>query len=100
MPDLMLEATTIGLGSNIVALIGGITVLVQCYKVRRIFREHFNTKMGGNIYFGVMYIFVFHVMYLQYKVNRFEYDRVQPPPLPGGEPIASRRPWPSGAPLK
>lgn len=53
----------------------GITLLVQCYKVRRILREHFNAHLGHNVYWSGVMIFFFQIFYLQYKVNRLEYGK-------------------------
>ncbi len=53
-------------------LIAAITLLVQCFKVRRIFRKHFNEHLGRNIPFSGFATFFFQFSYLQYKINRFE----------------------------
>ncbi len=50
----------------------GIFLLVQCFKIRRIFRNHFNDHLDRNISFSGLATFFFHFYYLQYKINRFE----------------------------
>jgi len=60
---------------KILSAVIGITLLVQCYKVRRILREHFNTHFGHNVYWSGVMIFFFQIYYLQYKVNRLEYGK-------------------------
>jgi len=64
----MFEAVDKGL-----SLIVGITLLVQCFKVRRIFRDHFNVHLKQDITWSGVMIFFFQIYYLQYKVNRVEY---------------------------
>lgn len=57
--------------SRILDLVAGITLLVQCFKVRRIFNEHFNVHLKRDIQFSRVATFFFSIYYLQYKVNRF-----------------------------
>jgi len=57
--------------SSLLYLIAGITLLVQCFKVRRIFNEHFNTYLKKDISFSGVATFFFTIFYLQYKINRF-----------------------------
>lgn len=57
--------------SRILDLVAGITLLVQCFKVRRIFNEHFNIHLKRVIAFSGVATFFFQIYYLQYKVNRF-----------------------------
>lgn len=73
-PDLMITAKGIDALSRVIDLVVGITLLVQCFKVRRIFREHFNAHLGHNIYWSGIVLFFCQIYYLQYKVNRLEYN--------------------------
>ncbi|MEE8114959.1 MAG: DUF4234 domain-containing protein [Nitrososphaerales archaeon] len=57
---------------GLLSLVVGIALLVQCFKVRRIFRNHFNEHLGRNISFSGWATFLFQFSYLQYKINRFE----------------------------
>jgi len=57
---------------KLLSLVVGITLLVQCFKVRRIFRNHFNDHLGRNISFSGLATFFFQIYYLQYKINRNE----------------------------
>ncbi len=57
---------------SFLSLVVVIILLVQCFKVRRIFRNHFNEHLGRNIYFSGLLTFFFQIHYLQYKINRFE----------------------------
>lgn len=43
---------------------GGIILLVESFRVKRILSEHFNSKLSG------IATFFFNVLYLQYKINR------------------------------
>lgn len=67
---------------NILSLVIAITLLVQCYKVRRILRDHFNERLGQNIYWSGVMIFFFQIFYLQYKVNRLDYNVTGPSSIP------------------
>lgn len=51
-------------------LITGITLLVQCFKVRRILKEHLNMYLRRGIPFSGAATFFFGIFYLQYKINR------------------------------
>jgi hypothetical protein len=57
---------------SLLSLVVEITLLLQCFKVRRIFRSHFNEHLGGDIPFSGLATFFFQIFYLQYKINRFE----------------------------
>lgn len=57
--------------SNILVLIALIIEVVQSFKVRRIFNEHFNIHLNKNIRFSGLATFFFNIYYLQYKINRF-----------------------------
>jgi len=69
--NLLLTAKGLDLFSRILDLVAGITLLVQCFKVRRIFNEHFNTHLQRGISFSGVATFFFQIFYLQYKINRF-----------------------------
>jgi len=57
--------------SEILGWVAAITLLVQCFKVRRIFNEHFNAHLQKGISFSRTATFFFQIFYLQYKINRF-----------------------------
>ena len=69
IPSVLFMETEIGTMvdgiDSIINLVGGITILVMSFKVRRIMNEHYKTKLSG-----VATLF-FTFLYLQYKVNRF-----------------------------
>jgi len=50
----------------------GIILIVQGFKVRRIFINHFNSQLQGEISFSGVATFFFHIYYLQYKINRLK----------------------------
>ena len=50
----------------------GIILIVQGFKVRRIFINHFNSQLQREISFSGVATFFFHIYYLQYKINRFK----------------------------
>ena len=54
--------------SNIIWII----LIVQSFKVRRIFINHFNSQLQKEISFSGVATFFFHIYYLQYKINRFK----------------------------
>ena len=60
---------------RLISIIIAITMLVQCFKVRRIFRDHFNIYQKRNITFSGLALFFFQIYYLQYKINRFNKER-------------------------
>jgi hypothetical protein len=51
-------------------LITGITMLVQCFKIRRILKAHFNLYLRRGVYFSGVATFFLGILYLQYKINR------------------------------
>jgi tetratricopeptide (TPR) repeat protein len=54
----------------ILSLISGITLWVQCFKVRRIFNDHFNSHLKKGMFLSRLTTFFFSIYYLQYKINR------------------------------
>jgi hypothetical protein len=56
--------------SGILHTVAAAAVLVQSFKVRRIFDEHFNTHLRKGISFSRVATFFFILYYLQYKINR------------------------------
>mgnify|MGYP005865705369 CR=1 FL=1 len=72
MSEFLLMAMEVDFVDSLLSLVVGITLLVQCFKVRRIFRDHFNGHLGRNISFSGWATFFFQIFYLQYKINRFE----------------------------
>jgi len=69
--NLLLTAKGLDLFSRILIWVAGILLWVQCFKVRRIFDEHFNTHLQRGISFSRIATFFFQILYLQYKINRF-----------------------------
>ncbi|MGH9765170.1 MAG: serine/threonine protein kinase [Blastocatellia bacterium] len=73
--------------SGIVVLLGllGLAILVafivQSFKVRRILRDHFNGYLGHNIYWSGGMVFFFGFFYLQYKINRLQYQPYSASPI-------------------
>jgi len=57
--------------STLLCGIAAICLLVQCFKVRRIFENHFNVYFKRGISFSGIATFFFMIFYLQYKINRF-----------------------------
>ncbi len=57
--------------SSITSIIVWIVLLVQGFKVKRIFDEHFNLHLNRGISFSNLATFFFNILYLQYKINRF-----------------------------
>jgi predicted RNA-binding Zn-ribbon protein involved in translation (DUF1610 family) len=57
--------------TGILSLIGGIILIVQGFRVRRIFIDHFNVYLRRDIKFSGIATFFFGIFYLQYKINRF-----------------------------
>lgn len=55
---------------TLMAIVVGITLWVQCFKVRRMLLQHYGDHLGQNVPFSSACTFFFHVFYLQYKVNR------------------------------
>ncbi len=49
---------------GILFMIGGVTFLIQVFKVRRILVQHYKTDLSGAM------TFFFNVCYLQYRINR------------------------------
>ncbi len=69
IPSVLFMETEIGVMIDgvdlIISLVGGITILVMSFKVRRIMNEHYKTNLSG------VATFFFTFLYLQYKINRF-----------------------------
>ncbi len=57
---------------RLISVVVGLTLLVQCFKVRRIFYDHYNIRHGRTIELSGVLIFFFHIIYLQYHINRFD----------------------------
>ena len=70
--EFLVMAEAVDVIDSLLSLVVFIILLVQCFKVRRIFRNHFNEHLGRNIYFSGLLTFFFQIHYLQYKINRFE----------------------------
>ena len=56
--------------SDVLALVLQVSVLIQCFKMRRIFMDHFNENLKKEIKFSWPATFFFGIFYLQYKINR------------------------------
>ena len=59
------EPNVIRIIGDVIGLTYTIILIVQCFKIRRIFIDHFQEKFSGlaTLFFGALY--------LQYKINRF-----------------------------
>jgi len=55
---------------QIISLVAGIALLVQCFKVKRMLQQHFNQHLGLNLPFSGVATFFLQIFYLQYKINR------------------------------
>lgn len=55
---------------RLITSIAGIVLVVQCFKARRILRDHFNLSLGRNVEFCGVTLFFLGIFYLQYKINR------------------------------
>jgi hypothetical protein len=49
-----------------------IAMIIQSFKVKRIFQDHFDDYLRRNISFSGLATFFFGIYYLQYKINKFE----------------------------
>jgi len=56
--------------AGMISLVAGIPLLVQCFKVRRMLREHFTEHLGRHVPFSGVALFFFQIFYLQYKINQ------------------------------
>jgi hypothetical protein len=69
IPSILFTGTEIGamidMVDSAINLVGGITMLVVAFKVRRIMNEHYKTNLS------VAATFFFSFYYLQYKINLF-----------------------------
>jgi hypothetical protein len=67
--------------SRVLALVGGLLILLECFRVRRILLDHLHTQSSGSFSssvaldrdtsFSGVATFFFGIYYLQYKINRF-----------------------------
>ena len=51
-----------------------IVLIVQAFKVRDMLRDHFNYYLGHDIYWSGILTFFLWIYYLQYRINRLDYD--------------------------
>lgn len=63
-------AKMVGAVGRLISAVASITLLVQCFKVRRMLREHFAQHLGQPVVFSGVALFFFQIYYLQYKINR------------------------------
>ena len=70
-PQLMDYVDMLELIDNFVSLAVGIIILIQCFKVRRIFIDHFKNMPERKMKLSGLATFFFQIHYLQYKINRF-----------------------------
>lgn len=56
--------------SDVLTLVLQVSVLIQCFKVRRVFMDHFNESLKKDVKFSWPATFFFGIFYLQYKINR------------------------------
>jgi hypothetical protein len=68
--DELLLAKAMQAFSAILHAVAAAAVLVQSFKVRRIFHEHFNVHLQQGISFSRVATFCLIIYYLQYKMNR------------------------------
>jgi hypothetical protein len=74
--------------AGVLALAGGITLLLQSFQARRLIEEHVNARIRSGPVFlqpeilNPIAVFFFHIWYLQYKINdMFELIYAGPPPI-------------------
>jgi hypothetical protein len=68
--DFLLTSKMLDTIDRIISLVAGITLLFQCFKVKRMLQDHFNQHLGLNLPFSGVATFFFQIYYLQYKINR------------------------------
>lgn len=68
--NLLHQARMLDLVDRMISLVVGITLLVQCFKVRRMMQRYSDNCLGGRMPFSGVFTFLFGVFYLQYKINR------------------------------
>lgn len=56
--------------SDVLSLVLQVSVLIQCFKMRRVFMDHFNENLKKEIKFSWPATFFFGIFYLQYKINK------------------------------
>ncbi|MBI5598930.1 MAG: DUF4234 domain-containing protein [Deltaproteobacteria bacterium] len=56
--------------SDVLGFLIEITLLLQVFKVRRIFMDHFIENMKRDVKFSWLWTFLFSIFYLQYRINR------------------------------
>lgn len=56
--------------SDVLSLLVEMTLLLQAFKVRRVFIDHFMEAGKREIPFSWAWTFLFSIFYLQYKINR------------------------------
>ncbi len=66
----LLLAKGLQASSTILHSVAAAAVLVQSFKVRRIFEEHFNVHLRQGVTFSRVATFCLIIYYLQYKMNR------------------------------
>ena len=62
---------SLSLTSDVLSLLVELTLLIQAFKVRRVFIDHFKGHLKTDIPFSWAATFFFSIFYLQYKINRF-----------------------------
>lgn len=55
--------------SNIAGIVGSVPLIIQAFKLRRIFDDHFNTYLKQNIELSKLGTFLLNSLYFQYKIN-------------------------------
>jgi hypothetical protein len=63
-------AGTINVFFNLIDWVSRIVLIIEGFKVRKILDTHFNTYLGKNERFSVIFTLFFGIYYLQYKINR------------------------------
>jgi H+/Cl- antiporter ClcA len=69
IPSIIYENTSIGNTidwiDSAINIIGGLTIIVISFKIKKILNEHYNAQLSG---LGTFFLTLF---YLQYKINQF-----------------------------
>jgi len=71
-PDLIGMVGSLVAFDRFISLTAGVLLLIQSFKVKRIFQQHFNEHLNQNVAFSSLATFFFQIYYLQYKINRFD----------------------------
>jgi len=62
--------------SGLIEIVCGILLILQAFKVRQIIHQHFKGHLGHKIRLHGPALFFLTTFYLQYKINRLDYQQV------------------------